>query len=482
MKLDSSFSALLFCRGFYFISLELAKLNPMKKLSILLVVLLIIFAFKPEKNTADKSRNWPSFRGPYARGIMDKANIPTHWNVEKNENIKWKTPIPGLGHSCPIIWDDYLFVTTAISGNEKEVLKVGLYGSIDAVDDTTIHQFKVYCLDKHNGEIIWERLAHKGVPKTKRHTKGSHANPTPATDGEHLVAFFGSDGLYCYNFNGDLLWSKDLGKMNAGPHSSPDFEWGFASSPVIYNGDVIVQCDFIGECFLASYDLESGKENWRVSREEISTWSSPTVIEVNGQAQIIVNGFKHIGAYDLETGEKIWWMKGGGDAPVPTPILANGLIFINSAHGKMSPIYAIYPNAKGDITLKSDETSNEFIKWSIKRGGAYMTSPLVYGEYLYNLKNNGLLSCFNALTGELLYKVPLRPGGGITASGLASDGRVFFTSELGDVFVVKAGPEYELLAKNPLGDICMATPAISKGAMFFRTQHYVLAVSIKSTI
>lgn len=430
-----------------------------------------------EKKVETLNNQWPAFRGSEARGVMDNANIPTEWSVKKDENVKWKIAIPGLGHSSPIVWDDFLFVTTAVSGNETEYLKVGLYGNIDAVEDSTVHKFKVYCLDKNSGEIIWEKLAKEGVPVTKRHTKSSHANPTPATNGEYLIAFFGSDGIYCYNLKGDLIWSKDLGRMNAGPHTDPDFEWGFASSPVIYDGRVIVQCDFIGECFLASFDVKTGEEIWRVARDEISTWSTPTVIEVDGKVQIIVNGFKHIGSYDFETGKKIWWMQGGGDAPVPTPILANGLIYINSAHGRMSPIYAIKPNAKGDITLAKDETSNEYIEWSIKRGGAYMTSPLVYGDYLYNLKNNGLLSCFNAHTGELMYKEPLKPGGGITASGLASDGRLFFTTELGDVFIVQAGPEYKLLAKNPLDDICMASPAISNGAMFFRTQHFVIAIS-----
>ncbi|PKP34155.1 MAG: pyrrolo-quinoline quinone [Bacteroidetes bacterium HGW-Bacteroidetes-17] len=422
-------------------------------------------------------KQWPSFRGLNASGVMDNADLPDAWNIKENINLKWKTPIPGLGHSCPIIWDDYLFVTTAMSGNENEFLKVGLYGDIDPLEDSTVHQFRVYCLDKNNGKIIWDRLAHEGVPRTKRHPKASHANPTPATNGKYIVAFFGSDGLYCYDFKGKLIWSKDLGTLNAGPYTDPDVEWGFASSPIIYDGKVIVQCDFLGESFLTSFEVATGKEVWRTMRDEISTWSSPTIIDVDGKAQIIVNGYKHIGAYDFETGKEIWWMQGGGDAPVPTPVFSHNLIFINSAHGKMSPIYAIKPDAIGDITLGEEETSNKYIIWSIKRGGAYMTSPLVYGDYLYNLVNNGLLSCFNARTGELMYKEPLKPGGGISASGIASDGKLFFTSELGDVFVVEAGPVYKLIAKNPLGDICMSTPAISNCTLYFRTQHYVMAVA-----
>lgn len=452
----------------------------MLKLRILLVlaiVSLIACQTTNEKKVSTIDKQWPSFRGVQASGIMDNSNIPTEWNVDENINVQWKTPIPGLAHSCPIIWDDKIFVTTAISSNEKELLKVGLYGSGNSAEDTTIHQFKVYCLDKNSGEIIWERLAHEGVPKTKRHTKATQANCTPATDGKHVVAFFGSEGLFCYNFNGDLLWTKDLGKLQTGPIRDISLNWGFASSPMIYKDRVVVQCDFSGDSFLATFDIKTGEEIWRMPREEFSTWGSPTVIEVNGSPQIIVNGFNHIGSYDFETGAEIWRMHGGGDNPVPTPVFRNGLIYINSGHGKMKPIYAIKPEAKGVITLGENESSNEYIVWSIMKGGAYMTSNLVYGDYLYNIKNNGLLSCFNAHTGELMYKEPLKPGGGISASGVASDGRLFFTSELGDVFVLKAGPEFEILAKNPMGEICMATPAIVEDGIYFRTQSHLVKIS-----
>jgi len=448
----------------------------MKKPTFLVLTVLLFFACSSNQKTETFEQSWPSFRGQFASGIFDNANIPTQWDVVENVNVKWKTPIPGLGHSSPVIWGDKIFVTTAISSNAEEILKVGLYGDGDSAQDTTVHQFKVYCIDKNNGEILWERLAHKGVPKTKRHTKATQANCTPATDGKHVLAFFASEGLYCYNTNGELLWTKDLGKLQTGPSRDITLDWGFASSPVIYDDRVVVQCDHSGESFLATFDVETGEEIWRMPRDEFSTWGSPTVINVNGSPQIIVNGYNHIGAYNFETGAEIWRMHGGGDNPVPTPVFANNLIYINSAHGKMSPIYAIKPEAKVDITLKEGELSNEYIVWSIDRGGAYMTTNLVYGDYIYNIVNNGLLSCFNALTGEMMYKEPLRPGGGVSASGVASDGRLFFTSEPGDVFVVKAGPQFELLAKNPMGNICMATPAITEGAIIFRTQNYLISI------
>lgn len=422
---------------------------------------------------------WPGFRGPYALGYLWNTDPPATWNVAKGENIKWKTPIPGLGHSCPVIWNDKLFITTAISSSGHDSLKVGLYGDIDEVKDESVHEFKVFCLDKYSGKILWEQMAHKGIPRTKRHTKSSHANCTPVTDGRYLVVFFGSEGLFCYDFDGNLIWKKDLGTMNAGPYTDPEVEWGFASSPVLQKGKVIVQCDFLGDSFLAAFDVKTGDQIWRTPRDEISTWGSPAIVEANGKTQVVVNGYKHMGGYDFETGKEIWKMSGGGDAPVPTPVYANDLIFINNAHGKWSPIYAIKPGASGDITLGENETSNEFILWSIKRGGAYMQTPLIYGLYLYNLQWNGLLSVFNSISGELQYRQSLGPVGGFTASATAANGKVYCCSENGDVFVVNAGPAYELIAQNEMDDLVMATPALSENTIYFRTQHCIIAIGKK---
>ena len=440
-------------------------------------IILSLLAFTDLSGQLAYHEQWPGFRGPYATGILDNAGTPVQWDAGSGKNVLWKTPIPGLGHSCPVIWEDYLFVTTAVSGSGEDYLKVGLYGDIDMVDDESIHEFKIYCLDKNTGEILWERLAHKGVPKTRRHTKSSHANCTPATDGRHLVVYFGSEGLFCYDLEGNLLWKKDLGVINAGPYTEPEVEWGIASSPVIYQGNIIIQCDVTGEDFLALFDVETGEEIWRTPRDEVSTWSSPAVYEKDGKTQIIVNGFRHMGGYDFNSGRELWKMSGGGDAPVPTPVIAHDLIFLNNAHGRYSPIYVVKPEAVGDITLDKDSTTNDYIVWSIKRGGAYMQTPLIYGDYLYNLRGNGSLSCYHALTGELLYKESLGVSGGVTASGIVSDGKLYFTSENGKVYVLAAGPTYKRLAVNNMNDICMATPAISKGTIYFRTARYLIAVS-----
>jgi outer membrane protein assembly factor BamB len=430
--------------------------------------------------TPEKVSNWPSFRGVHASGVANGYPSPTSWNVEENKNVLWKTPIPGLGHSSPIVWNDRVFITTAVSGKEKVELKVGLYGEIDPVDDDTVHQWKVYCLNKKTGKILWEKTAHKGIPKVKRHTKGTQANSTMATDGKSVVAFFGSEGLYCYDLQGNLRWKKDLGVLDSGFFQVPEAQWGFASSPVLYDNKVLVQCDIQKGSFIAAFDLRDGREIWRTPRGDVPTWSTPTVFRGSGsgRAQVVVNGWKHIGGYDVATGKELWRLTGGGDIPVPTPVVGHGLIFITNAHGRMSPIYAIRADASGDISLTGDATASRHIAWSQTRGGAYMQTPLVYGDYLYNCRDNGVLSCYQATTGKRVYEERLGTGRtGFTASSVAADGKLYFTSEEGEIFVVKAGPVFQVLSVNTMGEICMATPALSQGALFFRTQGHLVAIA-----
>lgn len=444
--------------------------------SVFLVPILSLILAVTVRGQVEYMKQWPQFRGPFASGIMEDASLPDTWDLNTGENILWKTAIPGLGHSCPIVWDDKLFVSTAISGSGYDSLKVGLYGDIDEVGDRSVHEFRLYCIDKYSGKVLWERLAHQGVPRTERHTKASHANPTPSTNGKYVVAFFGSEGLYCYDFDGKLVWKRDFGTMNAGPWTDPDVEWGFASSPILHENRVIVQCDFLGEGFIASLDVETGKEIWSTPREEISTWSTPNFYNNGGNRQVVVNGWKHIGGYDFDTGEQIWSLGEGGDAPTPTPVFAHKLIYIHGSHGRWSPIFAIRPGARGDISLDKESTSNESIVWSIKRGAAYMPTNLVYGDYLYNLRMNGNLTCYNALTGQVIYKQRIPEAMGITASGVAAGGKLYYSLEQGDVVVVKAGPEFQLISRNVMDDLIMATPAISGNSIFFRTQKFLVAV------
>ncbi|MHC4811313.1 MAG: outer membrane protein assembly factor BamB family protein, partial [Planctomycetota bacterium] len=280
--------------------------------------------------------NWPSFRGPAAAGVGDGTTV-TEWDVETGTNLLWKTAIPGLGHSSPVIWGDRIFVTTAVPKSGTSELKVGLYGDIAAHTDDRAHAFKLLAIDRRGGEILWQRDAHVGVPRVKRHLKASHANSTPATDGERVVAFFGSEGLYAYDLDGKLLWKKDLGVLDSGFFQVPTAQWGFASSPVLHDGKVIVQVDIQKGSFVAAFDAADGRELWRTPRDEVPTWSTPAVAPYTGgdepSLQVVANGWKHIGGYDLESGRELWKLVGGGDIPVPTPVHADGRIVVTSAHG-----------------------------------------------------------------------------------------------------------------------------------------------------
>jgi outer membrane protein assembly factor BamB len=428
-------------------------------------------------DTARPGIDWPSFRGLGARGVSEGPPAPTTWDVPANKNVKWRVPVPGLGHSSPIVWGSQVCTASAVSGQPNPALKVGLYGDITSVVDTTAHRWLVVCFDKTTGKQLWEKTAHTGVPKVKRHFKSTHASSTLATDGRYILAFFGSEGLFAYDMKGNEVWKHDFGLLDSGFYMVPDAQWGFGSSPIIHNDRVIVQVDVQKGSFVAALDLATGRELWRTPRNDVPTWSTPAVVVENGRAQVVVNGWKHIGGYDVANGRELWRMTGGGDIPVPTPIVAHGLIFITNAHGKMAPIYAVKTTATGDISLKEGETSNPNIAWSYARDGGYMQTPIVYDDLLYVCRDNGVLSVFDARTGVRQYQGRLADGKtGFSASPVASNGRIYFTSEEGDVYVIKAGPTFEQLAVNPLGEVAMATPAISEGIMFFRTRGQLIAV------
>ena len=421
--------------------------------------------------------DWPQFRGIRAAGTADGFRVPAVWNLAEGKGIAWKTAIPGLGHSSPVVWGDQIFITSSISGRKDAGLRVGLYGDIAPVQDDTPHEWRVYALDKKTGAIKWQHTAYTGVPKIKRHTKATHANSTVATDGEHLVAFFGSEGLYAYDLKGKQLWKKDLGVLDAGYYMVPQAQWETGSSPVLHDGLVVVQADVQKGSFIAAFDVKTGTEVWRVTRNDVPTWSTPTLHEVNGRTQLIVNGMRHVGAYDFKTGKEIWKLSGGGDIPVPTPVVSEGLVYITNAHGPMSPVYAIRDTATGDVSLAENASSNQYVVWSTPRDGGYMCTPLVYRGLLYIVKYNGVLNVFDARTGERKYQQRLAGAtSAFTASPVASDGKVFFASEDGQVFVAKAGPVWEQLALNEMGESVLATPAISEGALLFRTQNHVMAI------
>ena len=421
-------------------------------------------------------RQWPLYRGYMSSGVLDNANLPDTFDIEKLINIRWKIPIQGLGHSSPVIWNDMLFITTAVSKSDKDGIKTGIYGDGMPVPDSSVHDWKVICIDKNSGKTLWERTAFTGVPKIKRHPKSTHANASVATDGKYVVAFFGSEGLYCYDTEGKLVWGKDFGVLKSVAFDLPAAEWEWASSPVIYNGILVIQCDVLENSFLATYDLKSGRELWKVKRDDHPCWCTPNIYKNGEKTIIVVNGYKHRGGYDLETGKEIWRLSGGGDVPIPTPITGNELIYFNSAHGSSSPILAVKKDASGDITLKQNERTNEYVKWSIPRGGSYIHSLLVYRDHLYNVNWNGTVQCYDAYTGNEIYNAKLGKTKSFIASPVASDGKLYIVDEEGTVFILQDGTSFKQINEIPLNDICLTAPSITDGMIFFRTQKYLIAV------
>jgi len=424
-------------------------------------------------------RQWSSFRGYMSNGVLDNANLPESFDPVKMDNIRWKIEIPGLGLSSPVIWDNKLFITTAISGADKAGFKPGLYGDIAPVNDSSVHEWKVYCYNKNTGKLIWEKTSFTGVPKMKRHPKSTHANTSVATDGKHVVAFFGSEGLYCYDMDGKLLWNKSFGVLKSVFFAVKSAEWEFASSPIIYNGVVVIQCDVLENSFVAAYDARTGKELWKTTRDEYPGWCTPNIYKNGDKTCIALNGYKLRAGYDFETGKEIWRMTGGGDIQIPTPVVGNDMIYFNSAHGPYSPVLAIKTSATGDITLKEKETSNEFVQWSIPRGGSYMHTLLLYKNHLYNVNWNGTIVCLNPLTGKEIYTAKLGKSKSFIASPVASDGRVYIVDEEGTVFIIQDGDTFKLLSEIPLNDICLTAPAITDNMIYFRTQKYLFAVGKK---
>ena len=425
------------------------------------------------------AQQWPAFRGANASGVAGDAPVPTMWNATNGENLRWKTPVPGVAVSSPIVWGDRVFVSTAVSSDPKAGIRTGQYGDVEPVSDSSRHQWRVIALDKATGRVVWDRLAHEGTPKTKRHPKSSQASPTPVTDGRRVIVSFGSEGLFAYDVDGTLLWKRDLGVLNSGWFYDPDYEWGMGSSPIIWRNLVIVQCDIQKDSFIAAFDVATGAPVWRTAREEIPSWSTPAIYEADGRAELVTQATTFTRGYDPETGKELWRLSGNSEIAIPTPVVAPGLIIVTNGYRGVQPIYAIKPGARGDITLKGEETTSSAVAWSTKRGGPYIPTPVFYRDQLYALQNNGVVAVYNVRTGERMYQERLGgTGGSFSASPVAADGKVYFTSEDGDVFVVKAGPAYELLAKNTIGEILMATPAISNGVLFFRGLHHIFAVGL----
>ena len=442
----------------------------MKRLTISIFYLSII-SLSPISTSA---QNWPSFRGPNASGVAESTKPPITWDVAKEQNVIWKTNIPGLSHSSPIVWGNQIFVITAISSDAKSSFKAKDRG-IGLAQDDVKHTWHIYSINRQTGRVNWERKAYEGVPRAKRHVKATQANSTPVTDGRYVCALFGSEGLACYDTNGKLLWKQDLGVLNPGLWDDKDSSWGHSSSPIIYRDLVIVQADGHKQSFIAAFNLRDGKQAWRVERNEITSWATPTIYVGKNRTELIANGGRYIRGYDPLTGKELWrFSDNDTQVKMQAPIVAHDLIYITGGYPPGRTMYAFRPGAVGDISLKAGETKNDFIAWSSANGSPYTPTPLLYGDLFYVLSDNGVMSAYEARTGERIYQQ--RVPSSFSASPVAADGRLYLASEDGDVFVVKAGRQYELLAKNSMGQPLMATPAISQGMLIVRGENTIYAL------
>src|SRR6266404_1481654 len=433
---------------------------------------------RPDPDTANGS--WPSFRGQQASGVAERQNLPDRWDGKTGENILWRTPIPGLAHSSPVVWGNRIFVTTASSSDPNASFRPGLYGDGDASKDRSQHRWVIYALDKRTGKVIWERVAHQGVPVEKRHIKSTYANSTPATDGRIVVTWFGSQGLHAYDVKGRFLWKVDLGRLDLGAYDIPTYEWGPASSPIIWNNLVILQCDTQSDSFLLALDADTGKTVWKTERSELPSWGTPTVAMTSVGPVLVTNASNYIRGYDPRTGKELWRLGGSSKITAPTPVFSDEMFAVVSGRGPERPIFVVKAGARENLTLPEGKSSSEAIAWSRTGRGSYMPTPLIYDGILYVLANNGLLDAYNLRTGEELYRQRLPVvGSGFSASPVASDGKLYLSNEDGEMLVIAAGQKFAHIATNSMGEMLMATPALSDGVMYVRSSASLFAVGRK---
>ncbi len=423
-------------------------------------------------NSAASARaNWPQWRGPAGQGISTEKNLPTTWSATKN--IKWKTPIEGRGHSSPIVWGKKIFLTTALDGEVVPGRTPGVTHKLadgtdfvhpDAVGADLKHTFKVICLDRETGKILWERVAYEGPVHDSRHKRASFASSTPATDGKYVFAFFGSEGLYAYDVNGKLLWKQDLGKLGTA-------SVGYGVSPILYGNLVIMQCDESGmNSFIAAYDKKSGKQIWRVPRKVDVTWSTPVLVRAGKRTELVASAAEAIISYDPKTGKELWRHKGLESNAVNTPVVSRDMVVVTSGY-PLKIALALRGGGSGDVT------GSKQLVWSYNKGTAYVPSPILYGDYLYLMAGNGSLTCLEAQTGKVAYEGARVPKAiPFTASPVAYEDKVLITSDEGETFVVKAGPKHEIIGTNSVGEAVFASPAIADGKIFIRGVNNLFAI------
>lgn len=418
-----------------------------------------------------ETEHWPQYRGAASDGIGEGATLPDNWS--ETENVVWRKQVPGWGWSSPVVWGKRVFVTSAMGQQDLPTPEIGGYPGGHLIDEGD-HRWMVHCLDFDSGETIWSATAHEGPPKEKRHPRNSYASETPATDGERVVAYFANHGVYSYTMDGELEWHRpyDAYPMRDG--------WNSGASPIIHEDVVYIQNDSLAQSFIEALDKRTGAVLWRTDRDEPSTWSTPYVWENALRTEVVTIGTNRVRSYDPENGSVLWELQGTSGLVSLMPLAKDGLLYVGAGY-HYGPLYAIRPGASGDISLKAGEDSNEWIVWHQRRGSSIHPCYLVRNGRLYVCYDSGLFACFDAQTGEEIYgrqRLDTK-GGRFYASPFAYHDRIFLLNENGDTYVIRDGPEFEILGKNSVGDVAWATPAIAGGSLFLRTYSWLYRLENK---
>jgi outer membrane protein assembly factor BamB len=422
-----------------------------------------LLAPSPHAQAPSADRFWPQWRGPHANGVSRHADPPLEWSETKN--VRWKVEIPGRGSASPVVWGDRIYLLTAVP--------VGLSGEAahaprGGMEPRDVHRHLVLAIDRRDGRIVWERTAREEQPHEASHGEnGTWASSSAITDGEHVIAYFESRGLYAYDMNGTPVWQKDLGDK------AMRSQFGEGSTPVLHGSRLVVVWDHQGESFVVGLDKRTGRELWRAAREEIDSWATPLVVEQGGRVQVVTGGMNRLRSYDLETGELIWQSPGTTMNPIPSPVAGDGMVFAMSGFRGNNLKAIRLAEARGDITGTSA------IAWTLDRDTPYVPSPVLYDGILYFLKtNSGILSAFDAKTGKPHYQVQRLDGlPNVFSSPVAAAGRVYITSREGTTVVIKHGPAFGVLAKNTLDDGFDASPALVDGEMILRGYKYLYSIA-----
>ena len=424
---------------------------------------------------ASAEPNWPQWRGPDSSGVSLAKELPDEWSA--TTNIRWKTAIPGRGHSSPIVWGDRVFLTSwhegpVVEGAKapKHMLGDKEFLHPDSVGADRSHTLKVLVLDRAAGKILWERTAYAGRVYDDRHRKNTYASPTPVTDGRYVYAYFGSEGLYAYDFDGKLAWKALPGNLGT-------MGMGVGASPILYQDVILLVCDqeFSGEgSFVAALDKKTGKEVWRTPRKDPVTWATPILIRAGDHAEFVVSANKNVIAYDPATGKELWQSAGVEGNAIPSPVAGHGMVFVSAGY-PVKRVYGLQPGGSGRLG------EGKGVAWKYDRGTAYVPSPILYGDYLYLVTDNGQLTCLDPKSGEVKYEgarvpVPAR----FFASPVAFDGKIFLTSESGDTFVIKAGPEFEVVRTNSVDEPISASAAAAPCRLYIRGERHLFAIGTKA--